>query len=1127
MAEATIDRLAIEVSSDAARAAAGLDKLTASLERLDSRLSGPAAKLRQMQTAMSSLSRTVNGMQVSKLRELSNVKISAAMARNLTALSTAANSLSSGSASKVSTLAVALRGLSNIGKVNVTTAVNSLKKLPEALKAYESFDIGSFVSKLSQLNSQLGPLATNVNRLAAGIKSLPPSMRTAAASARTVASSVKYLSATAEASTGKLQALASRLDGLIDFGALAAGFMMVKDAIMYCVNESSSYIENMNLFNASMGSYAQEAANYAEQVQAAMGIDMGEWSRNQGIFMTLMTGMGETADRAAIMSQQLTQLGYDISSFFNLPVEESMLKIQSGIAGELEPLRRIGWDLSDARMQLEATKLGIDQSVQSMTQAEKVGLRYYMIMNQVTQVHGDMARTIASPANQLRILAMQATMAARSIGNVLIPVINMILPYAIAAAKAIQILAQTIANFLGIDATFEVDYSTLDTSGISTGGADDLADSLGNVGSAAGGAADKVEELKRSVMGFDELNKLVDQPDPSSGSGGSGGGGAGGGGGGLGGLDLPLDTYDFMEGLDTYLTEVSDKLAQTMLDILPYIAAIGSGIAAWRIADKVADLLNLENKFGKVAGAALTVGGAVLYVWELMDAWNNGVDFSNLIGMLGGVAAMGGGVWMMFKNKVATGATVAAGGVGILAASLKDLIDNGATEENLFGIEGGLIAVGGGIGGMFGIAAAGIGGFVAAIVGEIGMIAYAFYTNWDSVVQNAKTAWDNFIGGFGPAWDMAVQTFWEVKDKLYATFIEPIATRFGEWKDDLVYTAGEAWSGISTAFNDAGTWFDKAVITPIGNRFSEWGEDVVKLGGDAWEGISNAFSDAFTWFDENVITPVGNRFGEWGEDVVQLGNDAWTGISGAFDDAASWFDANVVDPVGRFFSGLWSDVTSDGTGSKWSIESAWSSVSGWFTSNVANPVSSTFGWLGDGITSFLSDPVGSVERAWADVCNWFTRNVAQPVSDAFWSIPNALRDAMNWIIGRLNSVRIYLPAIVQQLTGWSSIGFSIPYLASGGFVDEGQLFVARESGPEMVGTMGGKTAVANNDQIVEGISAGVYNAVVRALAATSGNDGGSKRVEIPLVVGSREIARAVYEGFDSLIDTGEIVPEFA
>lgn len=89
---------------------------------------------------------------------------------------------------------------------------------------------------------------------------------------------------------------------------------------------------------------------YGETVSEVLGIDLSDWIRNQGVFNTLLTGFGDTADRAALMSKNLTQLGYDLSLFFNISVEDSMQKLQSGISGELEPLRRLGYDLSQARL---------------------------------------------------------------------------------------------------------------------------------------------------------------------------------------------------------------------------------------------------------------------------------------------------------------------------------------------------------------------------------------------------------------------------------------------------------------------------------------------------------------------------------------------------------------------------------------------------------------------------------------------------------------------------------------------------------------------------------------------------------------------------------------------------------
>ena len=111
------------------------------------------------------------------------------------------------------------------------------------------------------------------------------------------------------------------------------------------------------MFQVSIGEYAEEAYNYAQRVNEVMGITPAEWMKNQGVFQSIITGFGVAGDKAAILSKHLTQLGYDLSAFYNLSFEETMQKVRSGISGELEPLRNLGYDLSAARLQQEMDDL--------------------------------------------------------------------------------------------------------------------------------------------------------------------------------------------------------------------------------------------------------------------------------------------------------------------------------------------------------------------------------------------------------------------------------------------------------------------------------------------------------------------------------------------------------------------------------------------------------------------------------------------------------------------------------------------------------------------------------------------------------------------------------------------------
>lgn len=320
------------------------------------------------------------------------------------------------------------------------------------------------------------------------------------------------------------------------------------------IKESNDYVENLNLFTVSMGQYANEAQNYAEIVGDAMGIDPSKWMRYQGVFMTLATGFGVAGDRAAVMSRNLTQLSYDISSFYNKSFEESMNAIRSGFSGEIEPVRNLGYDLSQAKLQAIALENGITKAFSAMTQAEKSQLRYIALMTQVTQVQGDMARTLSAPANQLRVLSASATQAARALGNIFIPMLNKILPYATAVMKVVRMLADRIANLFGFEIQ-EVDYS----------GISGAAESASDVSDTVDDATKSVKKFKNELLGIDEINILGSQQDGSSGGDLSSLGGE---------IQFSLPEYNFLSGLVESNTEsISDAIETALDNISPILEA--------------------------------------------------------------------------------------------------------------------------------------------------------------------------------------------------------------------------------------------------------------------------------------------------------------------------------------------------------------------------------------------------------------------------------------------------------------------------------------------------------------------------------------------------------------------------
>lgn len=540
---------------------------------------------------------------------------------------------------------------------NSKTVVKGLDKLATSLqklgKVTQGLNLGTVSSAFKSISTSVSKLDNSkVNALTTGLSKLEK---------------------TATKSTGSFTDFAAKL------GITYVGITTIATGISSMIKQSTEYIENINLFAVSLGNYADEAMRYAEQVQSVMGIDLSDWIRNQSIFMTLATGFGVASDQAYTMSKNLTQLGYDISSFFNLSIEESMQKLQSGLAGELEPLRRIGYDLSVARLQQEAYNLGIEKSVNAMTQAEKAQLRYYAIMTQVTTVQGDMARTLEQPANQLRILTANLQMAARAIGNIFIPALNAILPVAIAVVQIITEIANAIASLFG----FEIVMPSYDTVDGAVSGTGEVADNLDDANSSA-------KKLKNNLLGIDELNII--SPDTDSGSG--SGAGAGG-----GGFDIEIPEYDF---LGDAMNERIEAIKQKIKELLPLLEAIAAAIAAMKLSKLLQNLLGIENlglwdKFKVWAGLFMAIGGAIIYFQGAVDALTNGVDWDNLIAMVGGLAMVMGGLYIALKPLVGTEMAglvswIAglAGALGIFTISIRDMAENGVNLQNLVGALAGL-----------------------------------------------------------------------------------------------------------------------------------------------------------------------------------------------------------------------------------------------------------------------------------------------------------------------------------------------------------------------------------------------------------------------------------------------------
>lgn len=265
------------------------------------------------------------------------------------------------------------------------------------------------------------------------------------------------------------------------------------DFFQKAVNSSTSLIENMNLFRVAVGEDLPVMDKWLDQLSEASQYDPSNLARATGTYREISDAMGMPAAQADMVAKGLTSLSVDTSSFFNKDQAQVATSFQAAIVGLTKPVRQYGMAVSLSALQQEAEILGLKKKVTTMSEADKIGLRYIRMMKNAGIQHGDFARTVESPGNQLRILQNQILLFTRAIGDMLMPTLQRVLPYINGFMMAMTKVANILAAAFGyVMPEFEVPLNTASTA------ADDAAAAVDGLNS----------EINKLTAGFDELNVL-------------------------------------------------------------------------------------------------------------------------------------------------------------------------------------------------------------------------------------------------------------------------------------------------------------------------------------------------------------------------------------------------------------------------------------------------------------------------------------------------------------------------------------------------------------------------------------------------------------------------------------------
>ena len=689
-----IDQLANSLSNlkSVAKGGAGLTAVTNQLNKLKNALSGVNGSV----GALSSLSNTMKNIQGNATGTSSALGAVAKTARDAKIDYSSLSDEVKEAASQFAALPTKVQASANaISRAKMAMDGLSGSKASASLEdAKKSLD--DLKKSATEANSVFGRLKSAINGNQSGAQAignayaaLPKQIRQAiSANAAMEASNNKTARSFGVLGTG-ISSTAAR------FGVYYLAFKQIANVVSGWIKSANDYIENVNLFQVSMGEFYDEAFAYAQLVSDRMGIDPSEWMRSQGVFMSMANGFGLAREQAYALSEGLTELSYDLSSLYNEDVEQSVLRLQSALSGEIEPIRRLGISISQATLQEYALAHGIDESVASMTEQEKALLRSLVLMEGASRIGaiGDFAKTLESPANAMRILNQQIVQLGRALGTVLLPIIVQIIPWVQAFVSLLTDAIRALATLVGFTMP---EWDASDWADGITGGATDAEDAIG-------GASDAAKELKKALLGIDELTIL----EPTS-SGGAGGGGVGSSW--ASDLEIPdIWDKDAISQIQKQSDELKGKLEEILYD---YVIPIGTAFAAWKIATGLlTGIEKLRTMLAGLKGASLVfnigvkaigLAGFLADLNEFMryleDFRKNGATFQNVAGMISEFVGMVGDALILLGNLKVGGALKVVQGIGEIIVAIKDISENGINWSNALTAVRGLTNIAIGVG---------------------------------------------------------------------------------------------------------------------------------------------------------------------------------------------------------------------------------------------------------------------------------------------------------------------------------------------------------------------------------------------------------------------------------------------
>lgn len=1073
-----------------------------------------------------------------------------------TALVSLANNLSSASSidSSISATIEAIARLANTGEKaaatvsNLDALGNGVVRLLQRLQSAPQLN-----SNIATTIQGLGNIAANGSRATRSLNAMSTSMTNATKKTKGLASAFGMFYAKMFLVIRGIKKLWSAIESSMDYIEVLNYF----DAAFEQVSSNADLSAFQELGYASAEEYANSFQERTEELtekmtgftvsssgtlqstgQQSLGMNPSETMNYQAMFAQMSSSMGVASDTATKMSQALTQIGADLASVKNLDYADVWEDMASGLAGMSRTLDKYGVNIRNVNLQQKLNELGIEANITALNQNEKALLRTIILLDSTQYAWGDLADTINQPANQLRLITANFKMLGQTIGNLFLPMVQKVLPYINGLVIALQRLFTWLGNILGIDisgitsAVGNTDYSDLlsDT--------EDLADNLEDAASAA-------EEYKNQMLGFDEATKLTDSTSSSSSSSTSG----------LDDLGSALLDEAFNESLANYQAvwdrafENMDNKAQAIADdIEKAFEPLKNIVVDFSVGDyfkagkDTSELITSIMDFFHEAIMKVDWAEIGHNIGEFLSGVNWAEIIKDALRFKIDIAVILAEVWFSsFEEAPIETALVTA-----FAAMKFTKVGQTVAKKILKAIKKKLIAVLG-LSGNFSSIPAVIGAGITSAITEVGGIGALLTTDIRTIVGAGSTKLigltiaTGIIGGITSAivgWNFGNWLYEKITgDIADYSFFDLFKLSLDDWKIGIEETVDDWKTGIDT----------------IGNYIS-YGVDSWKIGISIFEdtasSVINNFSNSWKIGIGIIEDEVEEFIDDWetgcGE-IKDFFKNAKTNIQNTWTTVSTWFSNNVINPIKNFFGNALTNITTFFSNAKANVQISWMNVNAWFSNNVISPVKSSFSNLSTNIVSFFSNTWSSINtgvtnmatnvktvisNCWSFIQKLFNKGgkifdgVVGAISNTFKTIVNSLINGINKVIAipfnkindLLNSIRDVTILSVKPFSGlWDKNPLPVPQIPTfktGGFPEDG-LFMANQG--ELVGKFSnGKTAVANNEQITQGIATAVYNAIRSANATNSNN-----QQVIKVYVGTKELEDIMIDGINKrTISTG-------